>query len=150
MTDPPFPSSVDFGENIKVDVLNFMREFHDRGKLSKHIGATFITLIEKKASAEYINDYRPISLIGSIYKILAKVLTTRLQKVLPQLISTAQGAFFNGRQILDDALIANECIDPRYRQRTPGIIYKLDLEKAFDWVNKEFLQYLMRMGFGVK
>ena len=73
----PFAFFQRFCEDIK-DVFNFMREFRDKGILSKHIGAAFITLIAKKATVECINDYRPISLIGSIYKILAKVLATRL------------------------------------------------------------------------
>lgn len=89
-----------FWETIKQDVMQFMREFHKRGKLSKHIGASFITLIAKKVGAESIKDFRPISLIGSIYKVLAKVLATRLQKVLPTLFSDAQGAFVHGGQML--------------------------------------------------
>lgn len=79
------------------------------------------------------------------------MLATRLQKVLPQLISAAQGAVVHRRQILDGVIIANECIHSRYRQRKPGIICKLDLEKAYDRVYWEFLQYLMtRTRFGVK
>lgn len=85
-----------------------------------------------------------------MYKILAKVLASRLQKVLPCLISN-QGAFVHGRQILDGVLIANECIHSRTRQRRPGLIYKLDLEKAYDRVDWDFLQYVLRrMGFCIK
>lgn len=57
-----------------------------------------------------IRVFRPISLISNIYKILAKILASRLQKVLPTIISMAQGAFVDGRQIPDEILIANECI----------------------------------------
>ena len=67
-----------------------------RGKLSKHIGASFITLIAKKLGAESIKDFWPISLIGSINKELAKVLATRLQKVLPTLIFDAKEPLFTG------------------------------------------------------
>eukprot|EP00268_Persea_americana_P008169 TRINITY_DN13144_c0_g1_i12.p1 TRINITY_DN13144_c0_g1~~TRINITY_DN13144_c0_g1_i12.p1 ORF type:complete len:489 (+),score=85.97 TRINITY_DN13144_c0_g1_i12:613-2079(+) len=140
-----------FWEDLKVDVMEFMTEFHGRGKLSKLVGASFIVIIAKKIGAESIKDFRPIRLIGSIYKVLAKVLASRMKKVLPKIISMVQGAFVYGRQILDGVLIANECIHSRKKEKRPGLICKLDLEKAYDRVDWDFLQYLMRrMGFGVK
>lgn len=78
---------------------------------------------------------RPINLIGSIYKILAKVLAGRLQKVLPCIISKNQGAFVKGWQILDGVLVANECVHLRNKERNLGLICKLDLEKAYNRVN---------------
>lgn len=88
-----------------MDVEAFMKEFHEKGTLSKHIGASFIALIGKKADAEnvrefrpisHIGDFQPISYIGAIYKVLAKVLASRVQKVLPTLISAAQRTFAHG------------------------------------------------------
>lgn len=90
-----------------MDVMAFMTEFHEKGKLSKHIGASFIALIAKKADAEnvqefqpisHIGDFQPISHIGAIYKVQAKVLASRIQKVLTTLISAAQGTFAHGQQ----------------------------------------------------
>lgn len=63
--------------------------------------ASIIALIPKKEGALSIKDFHPISLIGSLYKILAKVLAKRLRKVLPDIISDNQGAFVDGRQILN-------------------------------------------------
>lgn len=68
------------------------------------------------------------------------------------IISPSQGAFIDGRKILDGVLIVNECIikDGRWSGRS-GIICKLDLEKVYDCVNWRFLDYLlMKMGFGAK
>ena len=59
------------------------------------------TLILKKNDASNLRDFRPISLVGSVYKILAKVLANRLRVVLDQLISENQNSFVGGRQILD-------------------------------------------------
>lgn len=82
---------------------------------------------------------------------LARVLATRLQKVLPKVISSTQGAFVHGCQILDSVLIANDCIHSRNKARRPGLICKIDMEKAYDRVNWKFLLYLLgRMGFGIK
>lgn len=71
--------------------------------------------------------------------------------MIPRLISPAQGALVHGRQILDEALIANECFHARHKDRRPGLICKLDLKKAYDKVDWEFLLFLVRrMGFGAK
>ncbi|RVW87974.1 hypothetical protein CK203_033881 [Vitis vinifera] len=60
---------------------------------------------------EDLKDFRLISFVGSLYKLLAKVLTDRLKKVVGKVASCSQNAFVEGRQILDASLIVNEAID---------------------------------------
>jgi hypothetical protein len=101
------------------------------------LNATFVFLIPKKADALEVKDFRPISLVGGVYKIISKVLANRLKSVLGKIISNSQNAFVGGRQILDSVLIANECLDS---QRRSGEV---------DHVNWDFLLYMLqRCGFG--
>ena len=63
----------DFWEVLKINLLNFFAEFHRNGKLTKGLNSTFIALISKVDSLQQMADFRPISLVNSVYKILSKV-----------------------------------------------------------------------------
>lgn len=136
---------------LKEDIINTIQIFHSNQTFEKRFNATFIALIPKKPGASELKDFRPISLVGGVYKIIARLLAERLKKVASKLVNKHQMAFIEGRQIMDAALIASECIDSRMKGRTPGIMCKLDIQKAYDHVNWTFLlNTLKQMGFGSK
>ena len=96
-----------------------------------------------------LSKYRPISLIGSMYKIVAKILANRLKRVLSDIIDERQTAFIKGRHLLHGVLIANEVVvEEAKRCKKPCLVFKVDYEKAYNSVSWEFLNYMMtRLGF---
>ena len=77
------------------------------------------------------------------------MLANRLKKLMNSLVNSAQNAFVEGRQILDAPLIANEVIDSIMRRKERGVLCKLDIEKAYDQINWNFIvKVLQRIGFG--
>lgn len=120
---------------IVKDLMEVSKEFHDRGTINKCTNVIFIVLIPKE-DVNGFSDFRPISLVSSLYKIIAKVLYMRLKNVLGGLVSNSQGVFMKGRQITNRILVVNELVDGRKRSKELGLVYKTDLENAYDQGSK--------------
>ena len=124
-------------------------KFYEQKKFVRSLNATFLVVIPKKGNVEDIKDYRPISLLGDLYKILAKVLVNKLRNVIGKVVSPSQNTFIEGRQILYVGLIVNEVVDSMLRRRDDKLIWKLDIKKVYDHLNWEFvLEAIRRMRFG--
>nr|GEX18958.1 RNA-directed DNA polymerase, eukaryota [Tanacetum cinerariifolium] len=95
---------------IEKDVFAAVQYFFNHGDIPKGCNSTFITLIPKIPGANMVKDFRPISLIKSFYKIIAKVLTNRLVGVLEDIVNEVQSAFIANRQISEWPFIVNEAI----------------------------------------
>ncbi|GKV35410.1 hypothetical protein SLEP1_g43679 [Rubroshorea leprosula] len=135
-------------ETIKGDVIGFIKEFQEKGKLVRGLNSSFIVLVPKVNNPQRIEEYRPISLIGDVYKILGKLLANRLKKVLDQVIGKQQMAFISGRQLMDGVVIENEVVDEAKKKKRKSFLFKIDFEKAYDKVCWKFLDCMMqKLGF---
>ncbi|KAA0058554.1 LINE-1 retrotransposable element ORF2 protein [Cucumis melo var. makuwa] len=119
-------------------------DFFEKGVINKNMNNTYIALIAKKKDYSHPKDFRPISLTTSIYKIIAKTLSNRLKLTLPDTISGNQLAFIKNRQITDAILMANEALDYWKVKKIKGFILKLDIEKAFNNLNWDFIDFVLK------
>ncbi len=81
-----------------------------QGLTSEHINKAMITLIPKSGEHSKLRNWHPITLLGSIYKIIAKTLARRIQEFFPLLIRPNQIGFVEGRNILDNNFWAQEAL----------------------------------------
>ncbi|KAL4355431.1 hypothetical protein GQ457_06G037310 [Hibiscus cannabinus] len=140
-----------FWSKLENPIMQFFTDIFAGKKWEDGINHSFITLIPKKHNPESLEDFRPISLVGVIYKILSKVLAGRLNQCADTIIGDSQFAFIKGRQILDCSFIANECIDEIVKRKSRGVVFKIDFSRAYDTVSWDFLMRIMKkMNFGEK
>ncbi|KAA0040707.1 LINE-1 retrotransposable element ORF2 protein [Cucumis melo var. makuwa] len=76
---------------------------------------------------------------------MAKAIANRLKSTLPLTFSLNKLAFVKGRQITDAILMANEAVDYWLTSKSKGYVLKLDIEKAFDKVRWEFIDYMLKV-----
>jgi len=103
--------------------------FYQKDSFVKSLNATFIALIPKRKGAVEVKDFRPISLLGSVYKIIAKLLAERLKLVVDKLVSEHQNAFIEGRQIVDATLVANLSIEKLMKSKKRRVAASLILKR---------------------
>lgn len=93
------------------------RELHAHVWLVRGLNSSFITIIPKCANPTAIEEFRPISLIGGLYKVVTKVLSYRLLQVLSEVICWNQYVFLGERDILDGVLVASEVVDEARKKK---------------------------------
>ncbi|GKC02424.1 RNA-directed DNA polymerase, eukaryota, partial [Tanacetum coccineum] len=119
---------------IGSDFCSAVECFFEKGSFPRGCNSSFIALIPKVTDAKFVTDFRPISLISSVYKVVTKILANRLAMVISDLVSNTQSAFVANRQILDGPFILNEVLAWCKRKKKQALVFKVDFAKAYDFV----------------
>jgi len=120
-----------------------MKDFAARGKWPRGSNASFLCLIPQVNNPQQLSDFRPISLVGCLYKIISKALSLRLKRVINKIIDVRYAPFLEGRDLLDGVLVANEVIEKLKRKKKSCVFFEVDYEKAYDPISWEFIYYMM-------
>ncbi|CAL1409387.1 unnamed protein product [Linum trigynum] len=140
-----------FWDIVGESVIGAVISFFESSKMLRSFNHTWLTLIPKVENVETVKQLRPISLCQFVYKIISKIMATRLAEILPDIISDGQNAFIRERQIVDNILLGNELmhyLKTKNRGKKGYMALKVDMEKAYDRVEWPFLLAILeKMGF---
>lgn len=101
------------------EVTAAINNFFITGNLPTATNSTILTLIPKFPGASSIKDYRPISCCNTIYKVISKLLVSKLKLLLPEIILPNQSAFIKGRLLLENCLLASEIVSGDHKNKGP-------------------------------
>lgn len=142
---------IHFFEIFKTDILNLVEEPKLQGFISQNTSSTYIALIPKNKLSSTFSDYRPISLCNILYKIVSKIIATRIRNILSLHLSQEQHGFLKDRNILDAVALAQECLHYMHNRKFEAALLKINLKEAYDCVNWGFIQCLLaRIGLDVR
>ncbi|XP_026409878.1 uncharacterized protein LOC113304974 [Papaver somniferum] len=103
--------------SIGEDVCLMVKKFFETKNLSRKVNKTYISLIPKKKKSMCAADYRPIGLCNTFYKIISKILVSRMKPLMEKIISPYQATYVSGRLISDNTVIAQEIIHSMKKKR---------------------------------
>ena len=136
---------------IQMGIFNFVAESINLEGIADELNVSKITLLPKSEDRLKVQNYRPISLLNIVYKIVAKIYANRMKPLLHHWILPSQTGFVPNRCILDNVFLAFEAMEWTMENKQALSMLLLDFEKAYDRVNWTFLRETMvTMGFHEK
>ena len=125
-------------------LVNALNEGYREGELTSSQRQAVITLLDKGKDRTLLKNWRPISLLNTDYKIATKALSNRIKQLLPNLINKDQVGYVQGRNILENIRTLQDIVTYTKEQNMPGMLICIDFEKAFDSVEWNFLDAMLR------
>lgn len=140
-----------FFDLMGEDLLEFVEDSRKKGDIFGGLNSTFLALIPKVSKSGSFDDFRPISLCNLIYKLISKILANRIKLILSKCLSSKELGFLKGRRIQDAIDSTHETLHSIKKKNIKSLVLKLDLKRAYDDVDWEFLRViLLTVGFEVK
>eukprot|EP00253_Pinus_taeda_P008572 PITA_08572 len=136
-----------FWDLIQIEVWQLVEESRALRWMYQGLNATFLALIPKSKEANTPDKYLLISLCNIIYKIVSKVIATRLKPLLPLIISPEKSGYVEGRQITDGIILTHEIIHSLKHTKKPSMLLKINLSKSFDNISWQYIQKIL-IAFG--
>lgn len=130
---------------IGADVMAFVRSISGGGILTSQMAEALLVLIPKKAKPLSMREFRLLSLCNKVYKLVSKIIVSRLREVWKFLITPFQASFVSGRQSVDNVVMCQEFVHSMRlsKARKGSVIIKLDLDKAYDRLEWDFIEDTM-------
>lgn len=123
--------------------MAFVKQFFFLGEFAPSINTTWVSMIPKVNNPSKILEYRPISVVGCLYKIKYKVLANRLKPIIGDVSSENQTWFIKNKLIFDGILTPNESAMWLKSKKKKGAILKEDFKKAYAFIRWNFLEHML-------
>ena len=139
-----------FWGDLKFIIMNSYQYSLQHKKLPASLSKGVISLIPKgNKPKDKLDNWRPITLLNSLYKILSKAIANRINKVLPSVVHPDQCGFVKGRYIGECVRTTMDVFDYAKQKQKTGLLLLIDFKKAFDSVSFSFIKKSLHyLGFG--
>ena len=137
----PIEFYIVFWSRIKHLFYNMLQMNKNKGELTTTQKEGLISLIQKKdKDVAFLKNWRPISLLNTDYKIIAKIISNKIKFYISDLINSDQTGFLKGRFIGENINKAIHFIEYCEKHNIEGMIVNIDFEKAFDSIEWSYIQ----------
>ena len=138
-----------FFDLVSVDLVQMVEESRLYGNIPGCLNSTFLALIPKENNPTTFGDYRLISLCNLCYKLISKIISNRIKPIMSRKMLEEQLGILEGRRIQDAIGTSFECLHSiAKKKKNKSLIPKLDLRKAYDCVDWDFLHLILdQVGF---